>query len=256
MTETVDITVDEVTGQVLEDVRHTVRVDTTALLTALRAVLPHVGPEDSDVLHRVRVRVDDQGGDMDVLAVNGYSLVVARVAGPDATTGRDGIVDNRGPGFTVDLNPGDVANLIRLFKPGRDELPVMRLDVHSDGRVTCTDVSGLFDGRALTVPSVGTPERFPDVYRVLANAMTAERGVVGLASYTGRLLAAWARTAAVYDDGLILEPTAPNKPFVVTVGAQCVGALMPRRHDDDPEHAQNVAGRGHWLGRCRTVVGE
>jgi hypothetical protein len=219
-----------------------VTVDAGLLLQALRAVLPHTdGTEDSPTIHRVRLDVLDHA--IEALATSRYTAVLARLA--------DEVMVDTGESelaVSVDLLPGDLATIVKMFKPGKDEQITLRLDLHSDGRVTFTDVSGLFDGRAYTVPSVGHPEDFPDVRRLIRTAMDAKRGIVGTVTYTGDLLRRFAASSAAYNDCLHIEPTADSKPFVVTVGDNFIGVLMPQRNSDEATIEQRrVADEWHEL---------
>lgn len=220
---TTTIDVDDLT----EVPRHTVTIDAGALLTLSRAVLPHTdGTEDQPDIHRVRLDVGDHL--LEAIATSRYTCAVARIE-DEALVDTS---DHGDPHWTVDVYPADLAQVAKMFKPGKDEQITLRIDLRRDDRVTFTDASGLFDGRAYTIPSVGHPEDFPTVRRVITDAMNAKRGVVGTVTYTGDLLRRFAASAAAYTDALHLEPTAESRPFVVTVGEDFIGLLMPRRNEE------------------------
>ncbi len=232
-TTTVDV------DQLTEIPRHTVTIDAAALRTVLHAVIPHTdSTEDQPAIHRVRLDVGD--GQVEALATSRYTCAIARIED-------DALVDTAehgDPQWTVDLYPEDLTAVAKMFKPGKDEQITLRIDLRRDDRVTFTDASGLFDGRAYTIPSVGHPEDFPNIRDVIASTMQAKRGVVGTVTYTGDLLRRFAASAAAYNDALHIEPTAESKPFVVTIAQDFIGLLMPRRNDESTSEEQqrvNVA---------------
>lgn len=219
-TTTIDVDLDKIP-------RHSVTLDAQALVTAVRAVHPHTnGTEDFPGIHRIRVDITD--GVLELLATSRHTAVIARIDGDPALD-----FDAGDEPWTVDLFPGDLADIAKMFKPSKDEQLTLRIDFHKDDRVTVTDASGLFDGRAYTVPSVGHPEDFPNIRQTIANTMKAERGIVGTVTYTGELLRRFAASAGVYGDALHVEPTAENRPFVVTVGDNFIGLLMPQRNSEE-----------------------
>lgn len=219
--------------------KQTVTVDAGLFLQAVRAVLPHTdGTEELPTIHRVRLDVTDH--EIQALATSQFTAAIARLAD-------DSLVDTGASeeAWTIDLFPSDLAAVAKMFKPGKDEQITLRVDLQRDDRVTFTDVSGLFDGRAYTVPSIGNDLDFPDVRRFIADTMDAERGIVGTVTYTGDLLRRFASSAATYNDSLHIEPTSDGRPFVVTVGDNFIGLLMPRRNTDETT-AEDRRVRDEW----------
>lgn len=219
--------------------RHSATIDAGALIQALRGVLPHAGDEP-EVVAVHRVRLDVRGDELQALATNRFTAAVVRVDG-------DGVVesDDLDP-WVVDLFPEDLATVAKMFKPGKDEQITLRIDQGQDDRVTITDVSGLFDGRAYTIPAVGHPEDFPRLRRLISQTMASDRGIVGTVTYTGDLLRRFAASAAAYNDKLHVEPTRENKPFVVTIGERFIGLLMPAASTDEVTHEQAKVRSDWW----------
>lgn len=219
--------------------RHSVTVDAAALIQAVRAVLPHAG-DDPELPPVHRVRLDIRDTVIETLATNRFTAAVVRID-------QEGVVESDDPApWVVDLFPEDLATIAKMFKPGKDEEISLRIDLAADDRVTITDVSGLFDGRAYTIPSVGHPEDFPQLRRLFTDTMESERGVVGTVTYTGDLLRRFAASAAVYSDKLHVEPTREGKAFVVTVGEQFIGLLMPSASNDDITREQAKVRSDWW----------
>lgn len=218
---------------------NTVTVDAALLLQALRAVLPHAdGTEELPIIHRVRLDVTDHA--IEALATSRYTAAIARLA-DDAMVDTGEIAE----AWTIDLFPSDLATVAKMFKPGKDEQITLRIDLRRDERVTFTDASGLFDGRAYTVPTVGHPEDYPDLRKLIADTMDSERGIVGTVTYTGDLLRRFASSSASYSDALHIEPTREGKAFIVTVGQNFIGLLMPQSNNDEASAEQRKV-RSDW----------
>lgn len=242
---TVDLDADAL-AELAEAARHSVTVNAAYLIRAIKAVLPHTtGMEGSEQWNRIRLQVGGAGnGSLELLGCSNHTAIIVRV--DDAAVDQSGYVDP----FYVDLWPGDLANVARLFKPPKDVHVLLRIDDGRDDRVRITDVSGLpgIDlGRSYVMPTIGQPEHdtVPDVRAVILRTMRRRYGITGCVTYSGTALGRWADTAAAYKLNAVIEPTREAKPFVVTVGDHCIGLLLPVSADDIPDRAEAKI-RGQW----------
>lgn len=224
------------------DVRNTLTIDAAAFRTAALAAHPHADDNpEAYRYHRVRMSVATE---VSFAAANPYTAIVTRID--------PGNVD---PDFTppdrawrIDLHPVDLAAICKMFKPGKDEQLTLRVDEHLDGRVTFTDKSGLFDGRAYTVPTVGGGDDMPDVARLLRGHLTTERPrYTGAVAVGGESLRRFAATAAQYMGQVHFEPTS-ERVFLVNVGEDAIGVLVARSNDDEAAD-RVVTVRRDWLDR-------
>ena len=187
-------------------------------------------------MHRVRLAV---AGELHIIAGSRYSCVVVR---------SDELIDYDGAMWTVDLLPSDVMTIVKMFKPGKDDIITLRMDNADDNRVTVTDCSGLFDGRSVTIPAVGGGEDMPDYRRLVFDGLGRKVIARGATEFTGRFLRGFIASAAALSDVLTIEPTGTNAAFVVRVGDQLVGLLQPHRFDDERDR-QLTDIRVDWLHR-------
>lgn len=210
-------TVTLVNGDTIElETRQTVTLDAGELVASLRAVLPHVGDHPVDV-----VRLAFGPGRQQLSATCRYTAVIDHH--------ESDVIEADEP-WSVLVSGADLAVVAKMFKPPKDERWSLRLDLAADGRLSITDCTGLFDGRAFTVPTVAE-EHYPDVVDLVTKYLWSGRSVVGAVSYTGDYLRAFAASAAVYGESLVVEPTMPRKPFVVAVGKRLIGLLQPINDD-------------------------
>ncbi|WP_136192001.1 hypothetical protein [Actinomyces procaprae] len=176
------------------------------LLTALAAVVPHVGTERSGPgCDRLRLVLDVEAMRLCLLATDSESAIEAVVPlsdADDAVVVRDA---DGGPGARVvdrvdlDLSAGAAKTILAVFRRVGGE--TVRVDVPADGRsVQVTDVSGLLVGRTVRVAAMGEWGPVGDEQRVDAAAMIASVCTAPLAlrttcSLLPKTLSRWAPTA-------------------------------------------------------------
>lgn len=200
---------------------HSLQIDAGRLTTALRAILPHAG-DDPEIPHFHRVRLTATDTHLHLTASNGYTAGLARV---------DELIEAPAAEFDAELWPADLAVIAKMFKPGKDQVLTLRLDVHRDHRVTATDVSGLFDGRAYTVPTMKLDEL--DIARLIANQLAVINEGRSAVEISADVLRRFAATAVAYGQTLTVESTTDNGPYLVHIRDLFVGLLMPNRYDDE-----------------------
>jgi hypothetical protein len=220
--------------------RMSMDIDANLFRIAALAVLPHV--EDLDevpAINRIRIAVDD---DILLSGTNRFSAVLVKIS-PEQL-GDDW--ERPSEPWSIDLNPGDVAQVCKLFKPGKDQTINLRVDWRADGRVTFTDSSGLFDGKAFTIPTVGHPEDFPNLHALVQGVLMADRTATGIIGWPASNMRRFATTAALFDGVLQVEPM--GKSFLVTCGPNVIGVMTAARNDDEAtDHV--AADRAAWLER-------
>jgi hypothetical protein len=218
-------------------VLHTLTIDAALFLARLKAVVPHASEDPEETaLHRVRVTVV---GRVYVVAGSGYSGVVAAC---------DKVIDPTGDIWSVDLLPGDVAEICRLFKPGKDEIVTLRIEQLADDRLSVTQGGALIDGRTFVVPTVSGRDQMPDWPSVIASHLGKTPKARALTEVQGRYWRAFIAGATALGDVLTMEPLGDNAPVLVRIGTDLVGLLMPHRYDDE-RRDQLDRNRDLWSGR-------
>lgn len=178
------------------------------LLTALAAVVPHVGTERSGPgCDRLRLVLDVAGMRLCLLATDSESAIMASVPLSDADDAV--VIDDDGPGARVvdrvdlDLTAGAAKTIRAVFAKTGGE--TVRVDVPADGRsIQVTDVSGMLVGRTVRVAAMGEWVPADDEQRVDAAAMIAHTCAAPLALQTTcsllpKTLASWSPTAKALD---------------------------------------------------------
>lgn len=250
---------------------NTVTVGTADLRQALSSVAPHADPDpDFPPLHRIRLQGDQAGINLTVTATNRYTAGHALVSVED-----DSADEYAEEPFRVDMSPTNVKEILTLFKgkagAGDEPGDTLRLDV-DDKHTRVTDTSGLFEGKALTLPRWPDETNFPDVPGLIARALARnDDGLAGVTmtmtgdgdlfhgmaealAHKGRLVAdgtkvaLFAAAAKAYEQPLVIEPTGEGKALVISCGESFLGLLMPMRQDDEGD-ARHAAWRAAWLRR-------
>jgi hypothetical protein len=208
---------------------------------ALTAVAPHVHT-DPDITQLHRVRVASDGVNLTLTATNRYTVGHAIVSIDDP----DGTLED------FDLTPTDAKELLALFKTSDDEQS-LRNNIGSD-KVTFTDASGLFDGKALSLPRVGTEENYPHVPGIIASSLVrAGAGIVSRLLTNGKYLGLFSAAVKAYDQPLAIETTETDTTaLVISCGESFIGLLMPMRPEEDQDTHLD-AWRAAWLRRLPPV---
>jgi hypothetical protein len=213
-------------------------VDCKEARRALTAVAPHASP-DGEVTRFHRVVFEVRGEELTVSATNGYTVghaVLSILDNEDSEIGR------------FDMLPSEVKSVLALFVPGKDEQSTLRFDV--DAETTISDVGGLFEGTALTLPRLPADDAFPLVSAVIGSAVHTKPERTSRLVVDAKLLALFGKAAQAYTAPLHVYPAGDARLVVVAVGSDFVGLLMPIRLADDGQvEADKV--RAEWRARYR-----
>ena len=217
-------------------------VETLDLRQALQAVIVHADPDpENPVVHRVRLEV---GGDVTVTATNRFTAAAALVSIRDSL---DGEVD------TIDLAPGDVKEVLALFKVDTkgagDE--VLRIEADAD-HVRFTDASGLFDGKSYRLPRRASLDKFPDIRKLVAAVLARPAATPERLEVNGRLMGLFSTAAKAYGETLTVEPTGDRTSLVIGCGESFIGLLMPVSTSEERAAELDEWRRG-WLRRLPGV---
>lgn len=219
---------------------NTITMDAETLLRALRAVLPHAG-QDPEFPAVRRVRIDINDGLL-VYATDRYTAGCVHIPAAD-------LEDYTGDIWTFDLSPEDARLITSLFKPGKEESSLLRIDVDDTHLVTITDVGGLFAGTALTVPEPAGADQMPNMTALIRKQLEHTRAkTIGAPVWatTGSLWARFSKTSAVLKETVVIETVEPGKPFIIRCGEAFIGLLMPQRVD---EWGRDEQVREVWIDR-------
>src|SRR5215831_4378320 len=199
-------------------------VGTADLRRALKAVAPHAesSPEVA-ITHRLRF---DVGADhVTVTATQRYTIGHALIW----------TLDFDGETGVFDLSPQDVKEILTLFhgKKDRGDEPDYTVRIRVDQeRVTITDVSGLFDGKALHLPRYPTDENYPDAMALIKESLLAGATATERLITSGKLHGLFGAASSAYEMPLVWDPAGAAGAMLVTCGKDFVGMLMPVLPDE------------------------
>lgn len=241
--DSVDSVVDklkEVTGRLAGSVPlGTIKVGAEKLIPALRACLPHAATDpELPQLRRIRVAVNDG---LLVWCTDRYTAAVARIPADD-------LPDYDGSIWEFDLLPEDARLLVSMFTPGKDEVITVQITATRD-QITAADVSGLFEGRTVSVPHPGGGEAMPAIPALVRTSLTSTRGKAAAAHWVfgGDKWRRFTTSAAVLKQPMVIEPGLNERsPFVVRLGEHFIGLVMPMTVEDDGTQRDI---RDEWIDR-------
>lgn len=245
----VDIATGEVSDTEPVVITHSALIDAAAFIRHVKIALPHAATDADDALHCVHLLIDADAGRFQAQATNRFSMVSSQ-ADADAESS-DSHPRDTWPGVNVD--PGDLTLMCRMFKPGNDERLTIRLDLTESGGLILTDASGFFDGRSATIPT--RAGEFPDVSRAIRERLAAQEAA-GLGTFTNAMLGAerlkaFVASSAVDDlspEFCVLPDTdnGKHRPILV-LGHHYIGMLMPI--DELPDAALFSSRLADWTER-------
>jgi hypothetical protein len=210
----------------------TIIVGTADLRHALTAVSVHATPDKEDAgLHRVRMLFAD--GNVAVTASDRFTAALAIVS---IWKERDCDYE---PGLIVEFAPDDIAKILRIFKAGRDAHDgqpdyLLRIEV-ADSEVTFSDCSG-FDivGHALRVPRLANEPTLGGIPWLIHRQHQGNFALLaGGIAVSGDYLARFQQAGKAYGEPLNLEARADGRALLVRCGDSFLGAVSPRRMNDD-----------------------
>ena len=224
-----------------------ITVGTNDLRAGLVSVAPHAGPDDDHpALHRIRLTADRHN--VWVTATNRYSAALAIVSTEDTDT------DDQPP---IDLSPVDVQEILALFKATKDgdeDGATLRIEA-DDRHTTITDVSGLFPGKALTLPRYKTDDNFPDLPKLIHGQLTADSNGTDHVVTDAKLLGLFGHAARAYKQPLEIETgVGQSGTLVIACGESFLGLLQPQKPTEDGA-ARLTEWRDAWRNRLDIRTG-
>jgi len=228
----------------------TVTVGTSDFRHALTAAKVHAGA-DPDVPSVYRVRLVLTAQNVVISATDMYTAGLAIVSVLEAEDQ---------PGHypcTVDVAPGDIANILRIFKAGKekDDAPEyeLRLSVTPE-HLTVTDSSGMVDGHSFQVPRLPTDGgALCTIPGMLARMRASDLVALTDMSVAGELLSRFASASNAYGESLDIESRSANRALSVSCGEAFLGAVMPVRPTDEARIERREWSSG-WDRRLPDIV--
>ena len=214
---------------------------------AVASVVPHVHSDPATGLGVLHFTVTAEHVYVQATNTASAGMAIVSVWEHEGLTG-DPFADH------FDLDPSTAKELLAVFKAGKNQPDdaigdALRITV-SPGEITFIDISGLFPGKAYSIPNGATTDVFPNLARVFWSAIAAERQVPARIVTNGKLLQLFAHAAASYKQPLAIEPTETNKRMLISCGDSFLGLLMPiRAEEGDGLDADLTEWRDGWANR-------
>lgn len=214
-------------------------VYTADLRQALSSVLVHAHPKpDAPSMHRVRLELGPEN--VEVSATDSVTAALAIVSV---------VAFDRELLEPIDLDPTDARLLLALFKAGQEQADDPQFMLHVEASTThlrFTDVSGLFDGRSVTLLRLAHDENMPVLRRLFSSLLRRDPGAPAALAANGSSLALFKAATAAYKQPLQLEcSTTKRAAVLLSCGESFLGALMPLAQDDE-QLAEAVEWRRAW----------
>jgi len=225
-----------------------IEVPIAAFHAAVRSVLPHaerpkLGSDPGDQ-PLARVRIVAAATELHLMATNGHTGALAAVAIVEGS-------DSRGIRFAVEDGPYIADIHPKMLRQLRDGVTAQKVDGDltgsarllfsptvtggDGGRVTVTDVDGLWEGSETTRTLLPIVDRFPDLAGLLAKSLREAEGTYKPLVTDGVHLAAFQAASRAYDAPLQCEPigTADQRGWIILCGPDFAGYISGGHHDDD-----------------------
>lgn len=217
----------------------TLQVPLRQFRAAIAAVVPHAEPTKTgdEISSLSRVRFVAAKDELLLAATCTHTTALAAVrieedSRAERIAADDGV-------FQVDMPPGILRRMNGTFMASRstadglDEFAELKFGV--DGEMVVTDVSGLFPGLSMTVPTLDLAHDFPDIVGILAKALGAAQYDAKPLVAKGRMFSLFGAAATAYGQPLQLEPTGTgeSRGYIVLCGGMFVGAISSGHNDDD-----------------------
>lgn len=200
---------------------------------------------DSDLPPIAGVHYEGGPGHLMLVATDRVSLIAHRLTVP-------GVDDRPAPDLTGVSGLWSVADIRRALtalKPGRRELPTMRIEFHGHYSSWSTSAPTQSGVPALSIPVPTEPDRFPKWRTLIASAIAAVEAPgdrvpapkfnpARLGWLPGREVVAHAGTKA-------------SAPGLFTVGTETVVLIMPIRQSE-----MDMQVLGAWSSECKPSVAE
>lgn len=201
----------------------TFTVEVEDLRAAFTAVLPHVSSDKKN--HQLRrVRLTPFGQNLEISATDRYTVALGMVS----------IWESDGEADIIDLDPVEVQQILTVFTPPpRGEEAALEIRTTA-AELTLTDVGGLIDGKALTLPRVTADEGYPSLRHLFVGRLHGAPDVTGAAWFHAKHLARFQAAQRVYGHPLVIDRTpGPATMWSVRCGESFIGLICPVRPDED-----------------------
>ncbi len=220
---------------------------------AVAAVKPHAERTKSgdEVNALSRIRFTAAKDELYVIASNGVTAAMSAVEIVDDDRKvkfepTDGV-------FSVDISPvlaGALRSGLRMQRGDFEEDDQVARVTFTDDTITVQDVSGLWPGSETKRPTLAYSADYPDVVKMLGQAMGAAGEAVKPLTNQGGVFRLFVPAAAQYGRPLQFEASGPStsRGFVVWCGPRFVG-MVSSGHDDDDSLARRQSERRAHLER-------
>lgn len=228
----------------------TIEVPLIDFRRAVAAVKPHAERAKSgdEISALSRVRFVAAKDELYVVATNGVTAAMAAVEILDDSR-KERFAKDDGH-FAVDISPVLVSDLRQGLRMQRGDFEeddqVARL-TFTDDDVTVQDVSGLWPGSETKRPTLAYSADYPDVVKILGQAMGAAGEAVKPLTNQGGTFRLFMPAAAQYGRPLQFEASGPStsRGFIVWCGPRFIGSVSSGHDDDDSLARRQSERRAH-----------
>lgn len=228
-------------------------VNTNDLRQALQAVVPHVHSDEAfGSICNVHFDVTDENLYVQATNTASAALAIASIWEHSGLTG-----SAREDSF--ELSSTTVKELLAIFKASKNNPEdsigdALRITV-TDESLHFLDVSGLFPGKAFTIPNSAAGGDYPNLPRMFLGALASDIDVPARIVTNGKLLQLFAHAASAYKEALTIEPTATKTRMLISCGESFLGLLMPIRAEDGDEISNDLnEWRTGWHNRLPDIA--
>jgi hypothetical protein len=229
----------------------TLQVPLRQLRAAIAAVVPHAEPTKTgdEISSLSRVRFIAAKDELLLAATCTHTTALAAVRIEEDSRAERFAADDSV--FSVDMPPGVLRRFNGMFQASRatadgiDEMA--ELTFGTDGELVLTDVSGLFPGLSITVPTLDLAHDFPDIVGIMSKAFSGANYDAKPLVAKGRMFALFNAAATAYGAPLQFEPTGSgeSRGYIVLCGPSFSGAISSGHNDDDSLNKRDTDRRKH-----------
>ncbi|WGH80617.1 hypothetical protein QDX25_07315 [Auritidibacter ignavus] len=197
---------------------------------ALRTVWWHAATPVDHIDNRIHVRV--VADHLLVMATQGYTMGCSRVCLED-------VVAEPGESLMFDLSVEQAKELVRAFKPSREEAAMAQLLIRVvASRVVFEDVSGLLPGKRVELPLVER-EEFMNMPRLIAEVQAADLQPVSKLRVSADKLKLFTQSAQTAGGDLRFFYTGARDRVLVTSGSSFRWVIGPGKEFVDEQEEEH-----------------
>lgn len=224
-----------------------ITVNTKDLRQALASVIPHAHDDPETKLNRLRCTAT--GDLLYVQAASGITAATAVVSVWDV-----GALSGSPEDDVFDMSVATAKKILAIFKASKkqpdDEMGEAMTITVSDAELTFVDTGGLFPGESFSQPTGEVDGAFPNLPRIFAEALSADKRLPDRLLANGELLRKFATAASTYGRPLVVEPTGERTRILISCGESFIGLLMPVRVEPGSEQeAELKEAHDGWMNR-------